>query len=276
MGSPVRLPAPNAAFANATLCHALDFDDTHGDAGCHVGVVVAPSVLAAAQASDAAGRETIVAYVLGSETILRIGMAAPRAFHRRGFHPTSVCGVFGAAAASAKLSELALPATTSALGLAGSFPAGNFAYLNDGTPTKPLNPGSPRTAGCSRFGWPRRAPWARLPSWKGATGSMRPMPMRTPTRSRPGGRPGDALGDTDHRVQGLPGMSRHAWVSGRRGAVDAPARAHRRDRADRGVGRRSGHTARARTSGSEDRTADPIRGQVLASVLDLGDARSNT
>ena len=141
MGSPVRLPASNAAFVNATLCHALDFDDTHGDAGCHVGVVVAPSVLAAAQASDAAGRETIVAYVLGSETILRIGMAAPRAFHRRGFHPTSVCGVFGAAAASAKLSELALPATTSALGLAGSFPAGNFAYLNDGTPTKPLNPG---------------------------------------------------------------------------------------------------------------------------------------
>jgi 2-methylcitrate dehydratase PrpD len=141
MGSPVRLPAPNAAFANATLCHALDFDDTHGDAGCHVGVVVAPSALAAAQASDAAGRETIVAYVLGSETILRIGMAAPRAFHRRGFHPTSVCGVFGAAAATAKLSELGLAATTSALGLAGSFPAGNFAYLNDGTPTKPLNPG---------------------------------------------------------------------------------------------------------------------------------------
>ena len=25
------LPAPNAAFANAMLCHGLDFDDTHSD-----------------------------------------------------------------------------------------------------------------------------------------------------------------------------------------------------------------------------------------------------
>ena len=28
------LPAPNAAFANAMLCHGLDFDDTHSDSVC--------------------------------------------------------------------------------------------------------------------------------------------------------------------------------------------------------------------------------------------------
>ena len=30
IGSERALPAANAAFANAMLCHALDFDDTHG------------------------------------------------------------------------------------------------------------------------------------------------------------------------------------------------------------------------------------------------------
>src|ERR1051326_8691799 len=36
------LPAPNAAFANAMLCHGLDFDDTHSDSVSHVSVVVCP------------------------------------------------------------------------------------------------------------------------------------------------------------------------------------------------------------------------------------------
>ena len=31
IGSELRLPAANAAFANAMLCHGLDFDDTHSD-----------------------------------------------------------------------------------------------------------------------------------------------------------------------------------------------------------------------------------------------------
>ena len=30
------LPAPHAAFANAMLCHGLDYDDTHSDSVCHV------------------------------------------------------------------------------------------------------------------------------------------------------------------------------------------------------------------------------------------------
>ena len=31
-----RLPAANAAFANAMLCHGLDFDDTHSDSVSHI------------------------------------------------------------------------------------------------------------------------------------------------------------------------------------------------------------------------------------------------
>jgi 2-methylcitrate dehydratase PrpD len=68
-------------------------------------------------------------------------MAASGLFHKRGFHPTAVCGVFGATAAAARLDGLDPGRTTSALGIAGSLASGVFAYLDDGTPTKPIHPG---------------------------------------------------------------------------------------------------------------------------------------
>jgi 2-methylcitrate dehydratase PrpD len=67
-------------------------------------------------------------------------MAASGAFHTRGFHPTAVCGVFGATTAAARLAGVDAPTTASALGIAGSFAGGLFAYLDDATPTKPMHP----------------------------------------------------------------------------------------------------------------------------------------
>ena len=43
IGLDVGLPTPNAAFANAMLCHGLDFDDTHSDSVSHVSAVVCPT-----------------------------------------------------------------------------------------------------------------------------------------------------------------------------------------------------------------------------------------
>src|SRR5919198_5778529 len=57
------LPAPNAAFANAMLCHGLDFDDTHSDAVSHVSTVVGPAALAAGEDTGANGRELLTAIV---------------------------------------------------------------------------------------------------------------------------------------------------------------------------------------------------------------------
>jgi len=134
------LPAPNAAFANAMLCHGLDFDDTHSDSVSHVSTVVSPAALAVAEARGASGRDALAAIVAGNEAVTRIGMAASGAFHKRGFHPTAICGIFGAVAASARLSGLDPAAAASALGLAGSMASGIFAYLEDGTATKPVHP----------------------------------------------------------------------------------------------------------------------------------------
>jgi 2-methylcitrate dehydratase PrpD len=141
IGADRLLPAAAAAFANGMLCHGLDFDDTHADSVCHVSAAVVPAALAAGEAAGAAGRELLVAVVAANEIVTRLGMAASGAFHARGFHPTSVCGVFGAAAAASRLGGLARGDAVSALGLAGSFASGLFAYLEDGTSTKPLHAG---------------------------------------------------------------------------------------------------------------------------------------
>ena len=140
IGSDARLPAPNAAFANAMLCHGLDFDDTHSESVSHVSTVTCPASLAVGEAQAAAGSEVLAAIVGASEVIARLGMAASGRFHARGFHPTAICGIFGATVAAARLTGADTRTAASALGIAGSMASGLFAYLEDGTATKPIHP----------------------------------------------------------------------------------------------------------------------------------------
>jgi 2-methylcitrate dehydratase PrpD len=74
-------------------------------------------------------------------------MAAGGRFHARWFHPTGICGVFGATAAAARLAGLGVDQTVHALGLAGSMAGGLLEFLADGSQTKPLHPGWAAHAG---------------------------------------------------------------------------------------------------------------------------------
>lgn len=141
------LPSADAAFVNGTICHALDFDDTHAGAIAHVSVAVMPAALAAAEEQDASGAELLAAVVAGNEVVIRLGMLAGAGFHARGFHPTGICGVFGAAAAAARLRGLDARTTTNALGIAGSMASGLLEFLSDGSATKRLHPGWAAHAG---------------------------------------------------------------------------------------------------------------------------------
>jgi 2-methylcitrate dehydratase PrpD len=141
LGSATGVSPAAAALANGMLCHGLDFDDTHADSICHVGVVVSPAALAVAEATNASGTELLVALVAGSEIVTRVGAAAAPGYMVRGFHPTSVCGVFGATVAAARLRGLTPAEIASALGIAGSMSSGLFAYLGDGSATKPVHAG---------------------------------------------------------------------------------------------------------------------------------------
>lgn len=131
-----------AAFLNAALGHALDFDDTHAPSTLHPGAPVIPAALAAAQMTNASGADLIAAIVAGYETTCRIGLALPAGDHyARGFHPTATCGVFGAAAAAARIFRLDAGGVTRALGIALSQSAGSLQFLVDGAWTKPFQVG---------------------------------------------------------------------------------------------------------------------------------------
>lgn len=147
IGRPEPATPAEAALANGMLCHALDFDDTHGASICHIGVVMVPSAFALAEARGRSGRELLTAVVAGSEVIARVGEAAAPEYMVRGFHPSSVCGIFGATTGAALLLELERAEAVNALGIAGSMSSGIFAYLDDGAQTKPINAGWAATGG---------------------------------------------------------------------------------------------------------------------------------
>ena len=141
VGMRAGLPAGEAALLNGTLCHVLDYDDTHPDSIVHVSAAVTPAAIAAGELAASSGRELVCALVVGNEISTRLGMAAGGRFHARGLHPTGVCGVFGATAAAARLRGLDAAQATNALGIAGSMAGGLLEFLSDGAKTKPLHPG---------------------------------------------------------------------------------------------------------------------------------------
>jgi len=136
-----RLPAASAALANGTLCQALDFDDTHTEAGCHVSAVIGPVVLAEAEACGADGRELLTAFVVGSEISTRVGIAVIPGLETRGLHATPICGIFGGVAACGRLLGDRHRVIVHALGVAGSMASGISATIEDGSQTKPIHSG---------------------------------------------------------------------------------------------------------------------------------------
>jgi len=124
IGRPERLDAMGAAFINAISANLLDFDDTHLDTIIHPAAPVAAPVLALAEARGFSGRDVLVAFILGVEIECRVGNAVSPGHYARGWHITSTCGVFGAAAACAKLLGLPADQISNALGIAASQSAG--------------------------------------------------------------------------------------------------------------------------------------------------------
>ena len=126
-----------AALINGALAHSLDFDDTHAEGSIHSSAPIVPAALAAAEMSDASGKELIAAVVAGYEVQIRLSLALnPTAHYDQGFHPTATCGVFGAAAAAGKLLGMDADGIQSAFGIALSQAAGSMEFLVDGAWTK--------------------------------------------------------------------------------------------------------------------------------------------
>ncbi|NOJ43661.1 MmgE/PrpD family protein [Bradyrhizobium australiense] len=124
IGRPERLDAMGAAFVNAVSANLLDFDDTHLDTIIHPAAPVAAPVLSLAQARGFSGQAVLTAFTLGVEIECRVGNAVSPGHYARGWHITSTCGVFGAAAACAWLLGLSAGQIAHAIGIAASQSAG--------------------------------------------------------------------------------------------------------------------------------------------------------
>lgn len=133
IGRGERLDVMGAAFLNAISANFLDYDDTHLATVIHPAAPVAAPVLAMAETRGAAGRDVLAAFILGVEIECRVGNAvAPDhggEHYARGWHITSTCGIFGAAAATARLLGLDAVTTAHALGVAASQSAGTVENL---------------------------------------------------------------------------------------------------------------------------------------------------
>ena len=129
IGRSERLDAMSAAFVNAISANLLDFDDTHPETIIHPAAPVAAPVLALAEARKLPGRDVLTAFVLGVEIECRVGNAVSPSHYSRGWHITSTCGIFGAAAACAKLLGLSADRIANAIGIAASQSAGNVENL---------------------------------------------------------------------------------------------------------------------------------------------------
>jgi 2-methylcitrate dehydratase PrpD len=144
-GDSKRVSALDAALVNGVASHALDFDDCNNTIGGHPSAPILPALFALADDAGATGRDFIAAYVAGFETECKLGLGVHFHHYTKGWHPTATLGVFGGAAACAKLMKLPEDKIAIALAIAASLAAGIKA--NFGTMVKPLHVGH-----CTRNG----------------------------------------------------------------------------------------------------------------------------
>jgi len=140
-GTGAHVGVTTAAFANAALPQALEFDDTHNESIVHMSSPAVAASLALAETRSVSGRELILAIAIANEISCRVGSVASGQFHRRGFHPTGLFAPFGIAFAAGKLLALDAEKLSHAAGTCGSFAAGLLECWVDGTQTKFLHSG---------------------------------------------------------------------------------------------------------------------------------------
>lgn len=166
VGRPERADALTGAFLNAAGGNVVDFDDTHLPTVIHPTAPVAPALYALSELQRISGADYIQAFVFGVEVACRIGNAISPTHYRRGWHITSTCGVFGAAAAAGRLLGLDARKMLFAFGCAATQACGLVESL--GQPTKSISVGHAARNGL----------WSAQLAARGFEGPQRPLEGR--------------------------------------------------------------------------------------------------
>jgi 2-methylcitrate dehydratase PrpD len=146
IGDAERVPAMQAAFANAISSHSVELDDIDVLALFHFSPPVYSAALATAEQVSASGRDLLTALAAGCEMMERVSKAANPSLRNRGYHTTPTCGIFGATIAAAKLQGLPAEQIVSALGLAGA-QSGGLMEMYGPSMQKRFNPGPASRSG---------------------------------------------------------------------------------------------------------------------------------
>lgn len=128
-----------AALANGTIAHALDYDDCGMKIG-HPSVMVLPAVLSLGHQLHASGRQVLAAYILGLEIEGKVALRSDFKLADRSLNNQSWYGSLGAAVACAKLLNLDAGQTRMALGIATNLACGVSA--NHGSMLAPMGAGN--------------------------------------------------------------------------------------------------------------------------------------
>ncbi|HEX5463266.1 MAG TPA: MmgE/PrpD family protein [Burkholderiales bacterium] len=141
LGASRGLSVEGASFVNGIAAHGEDFDDTYEGGPVHVGAVIVPALLAAAERHHLSGADLFGGIAVGAEVMCRLCRVAPIRVHKAGFHPTAIFGVMGAVAGVGAALRVPQEVLVNALGIAGSMASGIIEYLADGSWTKRMHPG---------------------------------------------------------------------------------------------------------------------------------------
>jgi aconitate decarboxylase len=145
----------SAAYANGTMAHALDFDNTWYPLN-HPTSPTLPTILAIAEHHKLPGRSIVEAIAAAFEVQGRLRLASTGLKTGAGFHKPGTTGTFGATTAACKLLGLSKQQTLMAFGLAGSR-AGSLS-INTGSMTKSSHSGHAARMGLecavlAQMGW---------------------------------------------------------------------------------------------------------------------------
>jgi 2-methylcitrate dehydratase PrpD len=136
-----KYPAHLAAWANAGMSHARDYDDTHDAAVLHAGISSVPAAIAAGQLRGGlSGADLIAAVAAGLEITCRLGCATKLDLIESGFIYSSLLGYFGATAAAGRALGLTENEMLNAFGIVYSSVAGNHQVTRDASLMKRLQP----------------------------------------------------------------------------------------------------------------------------------------
>ena len=144
IGTSIKVPVPNAAHANATMAHCLDYDDVHEKAVMHSGVVIIPTCLAMAEfKGHFSGRDLITSVALGVDMMCRLALATTpgKSPVELGWHLTTLFGFLGVAGTAARILGLDEEGIINAIGIGYHQSCGNGQTVKDGALTKRLGPG---------------------------------------------------------------------------------------------------------------------------------------